>query len=537
MSYHKKRYDKLLADRRTHDHQWEEIALYMMPWKADFITDRSKGDKARGKDIYDPTAAVSANVLSSHMYTSLTSPSAKWFELKFRTPEANRNDEAKEWIEDCTLRMFNAINDSNFANVIGQTYKDLVVFGTACLEVTHVNTERDGFKLVFKSIALQNSGFIENVHGHVDTVYHKFKMSAKQAMELFGDKAPKKIQEAVKNDRQDELYEFLRCVEPNNKWVKNSLKDDERAFISTWCFEGKDFMVTGFYEQPFMVPRWDKITEETYGFGPGTLSLPDVRTINKAKSLELRSWEKAIDPPMAAMANGVIGDIHIEAGGLTQVRDTRALTPISDTANWQAVQIKSQELRTNIQSIFLIDQLILPERPNATATEVTIRYEMMQKVLGGVFGNIQAELLNPLVQRIFGIMFRNGQLQDAPEDLDEGEYDVKYTGPLAKAQTSARATGIERLMNYLIVVGQMDQSVFDAVDMVKATLVLADQWDVPAEVTRGEAENAEIQQGRAQAQAEAQQKEDAMAQAQIEGQQAQTNIANVEAMRNVAGQY
>ena len=135
MGYHQKRYDQLVTNRRNHDHQWEEIGLYMMPWKADFITERTKGDRARGKDIYDPTAAVSANVLASHMYTSLTSPAAKWFELKFRTPEANRNDDAKEWIEDCTQRMFNAINDSNFANVIGQTFKDLVVFGLSLIHI------------------------------------------------------------------------------------------------------------------------------------------------------------------------------------------------------------------------------------------------------------------------------------------------------------------------------------------------------------------------------------------------------------------
>ena len=73
----RKEFENLVATRRkTHDIQWERIARFVMPHKMDFITKRSYGDQTRGKDIYDPTAAVSMNVLSSHMHTSLTSPSA-----------------------------------------------------------------------------------------------------------------------------------------------------------------------------------------------------------------------------------------------------------------------------------------------------------------------------------------------------------------------------------------------------------------------------------------------------------------------------
>jgi hypothetical protein len=229
--------------------------------------------------------------------------------------------------------------------------------------------------------------------------------------------------------------------------------------------------------------------------------------------------------------------LNLQAGGYTQVRDTRALAPLHDQANWQAVQIKSNELRENIQAVFLIDQLILPERPNATATEVTIRYEMMQKVLGGTLGRLQAELLNPLVNRVFGIMARNGQLAQLPDDLESGDYEVKYTGPMAKAQTANEAMAIERMYNLLMGVGQMDPTVMDAVDLPKSILAVAAQWGVPADVLRSEDEIADIQEQRQQAAQQQQQQQNAMENAQISQEQAAAETANVEAMRNVAGVY
>jgi len=531
------RFNKLTAARKNHDSQWEDIAMYVLPGKADFITQRTEGDRARGKAIFDPTAAVSMNVLSSHMHTSLTSPSAPWFELKFQDPEVNKDDTAKEWIQDCTKRMYNAINDSNFVSIINETYKDLITFGTACIEATFINTPETGFKLVFKSIPLQTCVFTESVHGSVDTVYVECNMTPSQAKELFGEeKLPDQIKDLLEQGKL-EPKKFLRCVEPNGQYKLRSKKKDEREFKSTWLFGDEMISEDGFYELPFMVPRWDKITGESYGFGPGNLAYPDIKTINEAKRLELRSWEKAIDPPMMGMAGGVLGDLNLQAGGYTQVRDTRALAPLHDQANWQAVQIKSQELRQNIQAVFLIDQLILPERPNATATEVTIRYEMMQKVLGGTLGRLQSELLNPLVNRVFGIMARNGQLEEAPDNLESGDYEVKYTGPMAKAQTANEAMAIERMYNLLMGVGQMDPTVMDAVDLPKSILAVAAQWGVPADVLRSEDEIADIQEQRAKAQQQQQAQENAMQQAQIGQEQAAAETANVEAMRNVAGVY
>lgn len=530
------RYESAYTSRRNWDSQWEEIALYTLPGKADFITERSSGDRSRQRRIYDPTAAVSNHTLASHMHSAMTSPAAPWFEMAFRDTEVNKDDMSKEWIEDCTKRMFNAINDSNFVSAINELYQDLCAFGTACIEVSHIVDPFTGFQLVFRSVPLGSIVFFENVYGRVDTVMHKVKLTGRQAYQLFDEKQiPDAVMQKYKQN-PDEKCDFLRVVRPNPNFdPSKELIEANRRYESIWIYNKEEVSRNGFFELPYMVPRWSKMTTEPYGFGPGLLALPDTQTLNEAKRLELRSWEKAIDPPMMGMAGGVVGDLHIEAGGYTSVRDTRALAPLHDQANWNAVQIKSDEVRKNIQAVYLIDQLILPERPNATATEVQIRYEMMQRVLGPTMGRLQAELLDPLVQRTFGVMFRNQQFMEMPPEIQGMEYEVRYTGPLAKAQTSGEAMAVERLINMLMATAQMDPSVLDVLDLGKATQAVARQWGVPADVLRSEKEIKDLREARAEAQSQAEAQEQQLNQDTVDQSSAEATMAQVEAMRSVAG--
>ena len=140
----------------------------------------------------------------------------------------------------------------------------------------------------------------------------------------------------------------------------------------------------------------------------------DIRTLNAAKLFELRAWEKTIDPPTLASYNGIIGDLRLDPGGLTYVRDINGIKPMENGTQWQVSQIKSSELIVNIRRAFFNDQLQLHEGPNMTATEVRARMELMQQILGPVVGRLQSEFLNPLLQRVFMVMFRACLFKDPP---------------------------------------------------------------------------------------------------------------------------
>jgi len=59
-----KRYDRLKADRHNWDQLWEELAVFLMPSKIDFITKSTKGTK-RAAEVYDSTGIHSLQILAA----------------------------------------------------------------------------------------------------------------------------------------------------------------------------------------------------------------------------------------------------------------------------------------------------------------------------------------------------------------------------------------------------------------------------------------------------------------------------------------
>ncbi|NDB93803.1 MAG: hypothetical protein EB165_04050 [Euryarchaeota archaeon] len=502
------RHKKMVASRSNWDSLWEEIATYVIPARQGFISKKTPGTY-RGEKVFDSTAMHANSMLASHMHSSLTSPAAPWFTMKYDDGDLNRDDGAMEWLEDCAGRMGSAFSDSNFSTQVSEMYQDLCAFGTGAMFV-EAATQTDNFKLQFHALHLGSICISENADGIVDTVLHKRTMSARQAMQRWPDvQKLDKISHALENN-PDKEFAFLHCVMPNEDYQPdNPLPEPKyRKFISHWiAIEDCEIVDTsGYFEMPYLVPRWGKVTGDLFGFGPGVLARADIRTINTAKRLELAAWEKSIDPPIMASATGIIGDLHLEPAGLTFVRDMQSLAPLTQATQWQAVQIKSEELHQNIKSIYLIDQLNLgPQKHNTTATEIEIRYSLMNRVLGPTMGRLQQEFLNPLIERVFGVMLRNGEFAPQPDVLSDQKIDIEYQGPLARNQRMEDAQAIERLFGLAAQWAQLDPSALDIIDINGAMRILAERYGAPAKALKGEGEVQSLQEERAMKQAEQEQ--------------------------------
>ena len=132
-----------------------------------------------------------------------------------------------------------------------------------------------------------------------------------------------------------------------------------------------------------------------------------------------------------------------------------------------------------------------------TATEVQVRYELMQRLLGPTLGRFQSEFLNPLIERTFGIMFRAGALMPEPEIIKGSKIDVEYVGPLARSQRMEEAVAIERLYSLAMNVVQIDPSIMDNIDHDEAIRMRAKLLGVPKTVLRGSEEVDEMREQRA----------------------------------------
>ena len=472
-----KRLDRLDSSKSQWSSHWQEILDYVMPRKAEVNVNYSKGAK-RTEILYDSSAIHANTLLAASLQGTLTSASLPWFHLKVRNNDLNESREVQVWLEDCRNRMYKTFNSSNFNTEVHEFYLDICSIGTACIEVE----ESDG-DLNFRTLHISEYYIAENHKGQIDTLYRKFEYTARQAKQRWGDACGSKVDDALKND-PDKKLTFVHCVMPSSDYTMK--KQSKLPFVSIYiCKDDKTVVSEGGYnEMPYLVTRWSKASGEEYGRSPAYNALPDIKTLNKAVELGLKAWAKAIDPPLLVEDDGVIGRVVTKPAGITVVRRDGAIKPLNSGARFDVSDMKESELRGSIKQAFFSDQLELQQGPQMTATEVQVRYELMQRLLGPTLGRFQTEFLNPLIERTFAIMQRNEKFAPAPGALDGVGIDIEYVGPLARSQRMEEATAVERLYEMAANLAQIAPEVMDNIDHDMAIRSRAELLGVPKNIMR-----------------------------------------------------
>lgn len=522
-----KRFEILNGRRHNWETLWEELATYMLPSKTDFIAEKARGSK-RGAEIHDSTAVHAAQILAASLQGTLTSSAQEWFSLRFRNDDLNENTEAKKWLEDCTNEISQEFNQSNFNTEAGEAYLDLVVLGTSPL-LMDVIQKKDGAwgGFNFRTLHLSNVVIDEDSDGKVDTVFRKIRLSARQATQMFGDKCGEKVAKAMEKS-PDKEFDYLQAVFPRElEGEPGMLAPPHMRKYACYYISVADKAIckeTGYYELPILVPRWSKVSGDVYGYSPGCIARADIKTLNEARKLAMTAWEKSIDPPLMTQRNGLLSNLNLKASSINYVSDVNQVAALPNGTNWNADQLMLADIRGSVRRIFFTDQLELQDGPQMTATEVQVRYELMQRLLGSTLGRLQSEFLTPLVERAFYAMLRANVLPQPPEVISElgGDLDIEYVGALARSQRVDEVTSIQRLTESLAQLAQIDETVLDNLDADEAGRTISDRLGVPAEVMRSKDDVAELREQRQQQQ-----------QAAMEQEQTQAELGNAEQAANI----
>ena len=501
------RFDRLKAQRQNWETHWQEVADYMQPRKADVTKTRSKGDK-RTELIFDSSPIQAVELLAASLHGMLTNPSTPWFSLRFKNSELEMEDEAKLWLENATDVMYTAFNRSNFQQEIFELYHDLITFGTAAMFIQEDNEDI----LKFSTRHINEIFIAEDDKGRIDTVYRKFKLSARAAMQQFGTKVSTDIQAQAKKDPYNEV-EILHVVYPRSDFNPN-LKDTENMPFESVYIEmknGNELSVSGFQEFPFVVPRYLKASHEIYGRSPAMTALPDVKMLNEMSKTTIKAAQKQVDPPLLVPDDGFLLPVRTVPGGLNFYRSgTRdRIEPLNIGANNPLGLNMEEQRRTAIRNVFYVDQLLMQQGPQMTATEVIQRNEEKMRLLGPVLGRLQSELLKPMIDRCFNILFRRGQFAPAPDFLSGQDIEIEYVSPLAKAQKSTELSSITRGIEILGSLANV-APVFDYINFDALVKHVADLVGVPQKVLKLQSQvNAEREEA-----AQAAQQQQQMAQMQ-----------------------
>jgi len=504
---------RLMEKRSNWESHWQEVSDLMLPRNAEITKERARGDK-RHTQIFDATAIHALELLAASLHGMLTSSANRWFSLRFKETQLNESDEAKEWLEDATQRMYDVISKSNFQQEIFECYHDLIAFGTSCLMIEEDQED----VLNFSARHIKEVYIQENKKGFVDTLYRRFKMPAQAAVSKFGfENVSREVQNTANKNPFDDI-DLVHVVRPRIDFDPNKKDKKNMPFQSIYFEYGTGHIISlgGFKENPYVIPRYLKASTEQYGRSPGMNALPDVKVLNKMVENSLKAAAKQIDPPLLIPDDGMLAPIRMSPGSINYYRSGSRdrIEPLNINANTSITINNENQRRDAINKMFHIDQLVVTENRNMTATEVLQRQEEKMRILGPVLGRLQSELLSPLITRVFNILLRNGLFLQSPDILQQQELKIEFVSPMALAQ---RGQELQSLMRGLEIFGSLAQTmpVMDYIDENGLVKNIIDILGLPARVIKSDAEVEQIRTERAEQEAQQMEMQQQMAETQM----------------------
>jgi hypothetical protein len=500
-----KRFAKRQAERRNIESKWVDVETFVLPYRGNFYRDTVQElsiDLSNEQYRYDDTAVNAASNLSASIHGALTSFTSKWFDYKFTDKVLKDNEEANGWLQEATGIQYDEMVASNFDLEISETYIDLIGFGTSPLTVEAIEDEFGNYiGLDYRSVQLVDAYYDLDPWGRVMNFYRRLNWSAMEIVNKFGfDGVPDFIKEKAQDDTAGvEKIEVIFCIykrEPekrdNGVPITSVLAPEKRPYAYVYvCKKTGDVLGEegGYYEMPANVARWRKTNDSQWGNSPAMKTMSTIKTANELVRLQMLQLGKVVAPATLVEERALVTDLDLEENGLTVVRDINAVREMESKARFDVGELKLGQIQDQIRQGFMVDQLELKESPAMTATEVQVRFQLMQRLLGPTMGRLENDLFSPMLNRTFNILLRAGLFPDPPAVLLEGEsakFEISYVGPLPKAQRAQEVTNARGYLGDLQALSQIQiegqqsvKSVTDNFDFDKAAREMADMGGVP----------------------------------------------------------
>lgn len=514
-----RRYDKASADRSTLDSHCEEIAKRVLPnYTGSFVgknTQRVSGRKYTD-DMVDATGALALGRFASAMESMLTPRNSIWHRAQPSNKVLMKNRSVRLWFEELTEALFRYryASKANFAAQKRADYLALGAFGTGCIYTDKLD-DRVEVGLRYKYIHLGDIYFFENHQGIVDTAYRRIELTARQAVQQFGEKnLPSQIIEKFKKpETADKTDIYIHCVKPRSDAEGY---DPERKDVMGFPFTdyyvsqtGQKMVQSGGHTTfPYAISRYDVAPGEVYGRSPAMMALPALKVLNEQKKTVLKQGHRTVDPVLLAFDDGVLDTFSMKPGALNYggvSAEGRSLVQTLPVGNLALAREMMDAERAVINDLFLVSLFqILVDTPQMTATEVLERAREKGALLAPTMGRQQSESLGPMIEREIDLLASQGLLSPMPEALREakGEFTIEYDSPLSRAQKSEEAAGLFRTVDWLagVINITQDPSPLDHIDWDQATPAVLDIQAVPVKWQRSMDQVLAIRNGRAEQQ-------------------------------------
>lgn len=509
-----RRFDKIKADRGTLDSHLQEVAERVVPRKSYVTVKRQEGSKmiTFNTELFDATAVFANQDMAAGLVSHLFS--GRWFNIRATNKEFSKRSSVKESLARLTNLLLEELAASNFNNIISEVLLDMGWAGQACIE------PKEGKKtiLAFKSYHVSEIYIALDSDKLVDTVYYKFRYTARQAKQEWGEEnLSKSISDALNSDKAEDMdkeFEFIQELRPREDFDKFPAIATRRPIASTYI-SVKDKAIIfedGYYEMPKLTPRWHVNSNEINGRSQAMFGLPWIKLINQVVKNWMQSVELGNRPPTLTPDDGFIGPIRSVPGAIWHYRASYAANanairqfPVPKTTKDTKDMILWVE--ANIKKVFFNDLFVVLTGLEGQKTAFQISELIQEKHARAVMpiGRLHSELANGLITRCIGILGRAGKLRDilVPELINQ-PYEIQYVSKLALAIKMVEIQSITATMDVIAPIGERNPQIFDNFDDDEITRGVADRMAVPPDMMRSPEDVDEIREQR-QADLEAQQ--------------------------------
>ena len=444
---------------------WSILAEFFLPRRYQWLVTANRMWKGApiNDSIIDASGLIAVRTCAAGIWTGLTSPSRPWMKIDVGAPWIEKDDEAKEWLEDSTRRVLEVFKSSNFYTSMAQGDQDVTVFGTSpiiCYE--------DKQDIVRFYVPAAGEYYLAvGARYTVDVLNREFVMTIRQIVEMFDlENCPPDVVRLWGGGGAEQNTEMVVChsIEPNFQirgsgpnskfWAVSSEFTWREAYWLKGKKEQAPLSLRGFREKPFAVFRWSEVSNDPYGRSPCMDALGDNKQVQRQTLREAEFIEKGVRPPMGADARLKNEPASINPGNVTYMTTEGgkgAFWPLFEVnPGWLAGLIANKEkVVQRIEKCLFVDLFMAISRMEGVQPrnelELTKRdLERLQEL--GPFVTLFEGEMSILIQRVFEIMLRRGVLKAMPRSLQGVPLKIDYTSILRLAQIAAEAIAMKDTM-------------------------------------------------------------------------------------------
>lgn len=507
----RRQYKDLRDEASTWRTHWTDVRNYISPDSGMFLQadteDVNKGEE-RMSYIINHVAGYSLRTLASGLHGGLTSPSRPWFRLSLDEEELAEGEEESRWLHQTREEMLSIFARSNFYAAIHGLYEEVAAFGTGAMLIE----EDDETTVRFRPFTIGEFVLALGASYRADTLWRKIAMTSRQMVDTFGaDKVSRPIVDKYNAEDETTRFNVLHVIRPRQAWGNTSNLPEHMQYESLYFEEtgpAVEMLREGGYETcPFVAPRWNVVGVDSYGRCPGMSALPDVKQLQKMEEDKLMALAKVVDPPVKGPPQLKQFGLSVIPGGVSYVDNPEQYGPLYQVNfDFNAVMLERMEVENRIRTAFFVDLFvsILQSDKRMTATEVAERHDEKLLLLGPTIERLQAELLDPIIDRVFYIALNAGQIPPPPASLEGRALKVEYVSLLAQAQKLVGVNAINQVAQFVGFLASVSPDVMDKLDLDEMVEEFAKLVGVAPQVLRDSQTVRQIREQRRQQQQMAQ---------------------------------